>query len=126
MTALPCPNKRSSGTNRNSIVFIAATINICISAHHRDFIPLRIQTAIKISNIPIVVVIKGESSSPSILPTICRWRGTRLSSLQYNPLISQTRAIHIFRNFLTIVKDYTARYKDKFKIASPFHGARCS
>ena len=54
--ALNLPHKSSSGTKINSKAFMMAMIIICAIAFNRDLIPLNIQIAIAISEIPIAMV----------------------------------------------------------------------
>jgi hypothetical protein len=55
-TILKRPKRRMSGTRMNSMMFIIATIAICISVHQRDFMPLKTQMAISISKAPMAFV----------------------------------------------------------------------
>lgn len=51
------PQSSRSGTRKNSKIFMIAITIVCVRAFSLDFIPLKIQTAIAISNIPINAVI---------------------------------------------------------------------
>ncbi len=70
-----------------------ATTNICVMALNLVLNLVKIQIAIIISDSPIKIVKTLEYWSPKILATICSCLGTRFSTLQNRPLISQTIAI---------------------------------
>ena len=74
--ALAFPNNKRSGARKNSIVFMVAIRKTCVNAHHRDLKLLITQTAIRISETPIILVRTGACCSPSILATIASCRGT--------------------------------------------------
>ena len=67
--ALPHNNK--SGTRTNSKAFIVAMTTICVIVLRRVHKPLKIHTAIPISESPIRIVKGLELSTPKICPTIC-------------------------------------------------------
>jgi len=94
------PNKRRSGTRINSIMFMAATSRICVQAHQRGRIPLKIQINIPISSSPMALVANAAWVSPNIRATISRCLGTRSNTLQSRPLISHTEAIAAVSNVL--------------------------
>jgi hypothetical protein len=54
--ALNLPQKSRSGTKMNSNAFMVAMIMICVIAFNRLLMPLKIQIAIAISEIPIAIV----------------------------------------------------------------------
>ena len=64
------PQSSRSGTRKNSKVFIVAITTICVSAFSREQHPLKIQTAIAISETPINIVSSLAWSLPKILATI--------------------------------------------------------
>ena len=69
--ALNRPHKSRSGTRKNSSVFMAAMITIWVIAFSLDRQPLKIQTAITVSAIPISLVNNPAWASPMIRATIC-------------------------------------------------------
>jgi hypothetical protein len=87
--ALALPQSSKSGTRINSSVFIIAIMRIWTQAFSLDLIPLKIQIAIKISEIPMAIVNSLECSVCRIFDTICWCLGTRLSTLQNRPFTIQ-------------------------------------
>ncbi len=63
--------------------------------------PLKIQTAITISESLIKIVRSREWLLPKIRETICSCRGTRFITLQTSPLISQTNEMK-YNNILWV------------------------
>ena len=86
---LTFPQSNKSGASTNSMQFIVATINICVTAFKRDLKPLNIHTAINISATPIAFVKSTACSLPKILATILSCRGTKFSTLQKSKLQSR-------------------------------------
>lgn len=68
--ALNLPHKSKSGANTNSRLFIVAITTICVIALSFVLMPLNIQTAIAISEKPIVLVKTSAWALPMILATI--------------------------------------------------------
>ena len=68
--ALNLPHNSKSGTKMNSNAFIVAITMICVIAFSLDLNPLKIQTAIAISENPIALVKTAAWSLPRILATI--------------------------------------------------------
>lgn len=90
---LNLPHKSKSGTKINSKTFIVAMTVICVIAFSLGLIPLKIQTAIAISESPIALVKSSAWSLPKILATISWCRGTRFRSLQKSPFAIQIAAM---------------------------------
>lgn len=69
--ALAFPQSNKSGTSVNSKIFMVAMMMICVQALKRGKMPLKIQTAITISEMPIAFVKIEAYDSPNIRDTIC-------------------------------------------------------